>query len=106
MIVVPGCRILIRPFKVEENDEIVRSAKKFGIVLTEQDERKHQTKVDKGVVMAIGPKASEEYTQGMRVGDTIGFTTYGGKFVRDLNSEEDMLIINDEDVICIFKEAK
>jgi co-chaperonin GroES (HSP10) len=106
MIEVPGCRILIRPFKVEENDKAFMAAKAAGIALPEMAERKLQSVIDKGTVLQIGPTASQDYVQGVSVGDQIGFTKFGGKFVRDLNSDEDLLIINDEDVICIFKADK
>lgn len=106
MIQVPGCRILIRPLKEEETNETAKRLKALGFELTENDKRKSQLNMDKGVVLQIGPKASEDYTSGMSVGDTVGFTKFGGKFVRDLNSEEDLLIVNDEDIICIFKENK
>lgn len=106
MIEVTGCRILVQPLTVEENDEVVRSAKRSGLVLLESDERKTRAHMDKGVVLQLGPRCSDEYVAGVRVGDTIGFTKFGGKFVRDFGSDVDVLVINDEDVICIFKESK
>jgi co-chaperonin GroES (HSP10) len=62
--------------------------------------------MDKGVVLAIGPAVDPDYSQGVSIGDTIGFSKFGGKFVRDIGSTEDLLVINDEDVVCIFKETK
>lgn len=104
MITVPGCRLLIKPLKVEENDKVFRQAKAAGLALPEMSERKLQSNIDKGVVLQIGPKASQDYIEGVKVGDLIGFTKFGGKFVQERDSDEDLLIINDEDVICIFKE--
>lgn len=106
MISVPGCRLLIKPFKVEENDRVFRAAKAAGIELPELSERKIQSTIDKGTVLQIGPTASREYIQGLEVGNLVGFTKFGGKFVRDIDSDEDLLVINDEDVICIFKGNK
>lgn len=106
MIEVPGCRILVRPLKLEEQDETMRKAKAVGIQFLDQDERKMKTTVDRGVVLKIGPKVSEDYTQGVEIGSTIGFAKFGGKFVTDINSTEELLVINDEDVICIFKDEK
>lgn len=106
MMIVPGCRILIRPLKEEEVDETTKRLKALGFELSEKDKRQGQLNMDKGVVLQIGPKASLDYIEGLEVGDKVGFTKFGGKFVRDLKSEEDLLIVNDEDIIVIFKEDK
>lgn len=102
-IQVPGCRILIRPVKVEETDKALKAAKQAGLFIPELSERKQQAAIDKGTVLQIGPTVNEDFTEGLSVGDCIGFTKYGGKFVTDPETEETLLIINDEDVICIFK---
>lgn len=106
MIVVTGCRILVRPLKEEEVDETVKRAKASGLIFLEQDERKQKTKMDRGVILQLGPKVNEDYVEGAKVGDTVGFAQYGGKFVTDPENKEDLLVINDEDVICVFKESK
>ena len=104
MIEVPGCRILVKPMKITEQDKVFARAAALGIEVPEQEKRKIQSTVDRGTVLQMGPQVADAYTQGVVVGSVIGFTKFGGKFVRDLDSEEDLLIINDEDVICIFKE--
>lgn len=106
MIQVPGCRLLIKPIKIEEHDKAFAAAKAMGLELPDQTKRQMQTVIDKGIVLQIGPNASQDYIQGVAEGDMIGFSKFGGKFVKDLNSDEDLLIINDEDVVCVFKETK
>ena len=106
MIKVPGPRILLKPIKLHEEDKVFASAKKYGIVISEQTERQEQTKIDKGIVLSIGPTAAKEYVQGVEVGDVVGFAKYGGKFVVDPVDEETYLVINDEDIVCIFKDHK
>lgn len=103
-IQVTGCRLLIKPLEIEELDPVVKAAKAMGIELTKNDERKQKIATEKGILLQIGPKASDEYLEGAEVGDTVGFTKYGGKFVTDKGSEEELLIINDEDIICVFKD--
>jgi co-chaperonin GroES (HSP10) len=44
--------------------------------------------------------------EGAKVGDTVGFAKFGGKFVTDPESKEELLVLNDEDIICVFKESK
>jgi co-chaperonin GroES (HSP10) len=106
MIIVPGCRLLVKPLTLEETDEKVKSAKAQGILLLEVDERKQKVNIDKGILLQIGPKASEDYIGGVKVGDTIGFAKFGGKFITDPETNEELLVINDEDLIVILKENK
>lgn len=103
MIKVVGCRILVEPFKIEEHDEAFAQAKKAGIVLLEQSERKEQTLIDKGTVLAIGPKCHEDYVGNLKAGDIIGYSKFGGKFIEDPADKKMYLVINDEDVICILE---
>lgn len=105
MIKVTGCRILVRPKSLEEHDKIRASAKKAGIALLDVTERKEEINVDQGTVLQIGSKCHEDYVGDLQVGDVIGYAKFGGKFFPDPDNEEkNLLIINDEDVICIFKE--
>lgn len=103
MITVTGCRILLKPFKIQEHDKVFASAQKAGIILSETSERKEQINVDKGQVLQIGPKAHEDYVGNIVVGDVVGFAKFGGKFVQDPVDDEVYLIVNDEDLICQFK---
>ena len=106
-IKVTGCRILVRPVKLEEHDKVRASAKAAGIALLEVSERKEQVNVDQGHVLQIGSRCHEDYVGDLAVGDRIGYAKFGGKFFPDPeNEDEHLLIINDEDVICIFKEDK
>jgi co-chaperonin GroES (HSP10) len=104
MIDVTGCRVLLKPFKIQEHDKVFASAKAAGIELPEFSERKEQVNVDKGTVLQIGPSAHTDYIGSVKVGDVVGFAKFGGKFVQDPTDDEVYLVINDEDVICVFKE--
>ena len=103
-ITVTGCRILVKPFKIQEHDKVFESAKNAGIILTEISERKEQINVDKGTVVQIGNKCHEDYVGALSVGDTIAYAKFGGKFVQEPGSEDVFLVINDEDVVAIFKD--
>lgn len=104
MIKVTGCRILVKPYKLQEHDKVYDSAKKAGIILTEVSERKEQVNIDKGIVLQVGTKCHEDYVGDLAVGDTIAYAKFGGKFITEPGSEELFLVINDEDVVAIFKE--
>lgn len=98
MIKVSGCRVLVKPYNLQQQDKVFASAKAAGIVLQEFSERKEQANVDKGVVIQIGAKCHEDYIGDVVAGDTIGFAKFGGKFVTDTDDTL-YLIINDEDVL-------
>ena len=105
MIKVTGCRILVKPFKIQEHDKVFDSAKKAGIILTEVSERKEQVNIDKGTVLQLGSKCHEDYVGELSVGDVIAYAKFGGKFITEPGKEDDIfLVINDEDVVAIFKE--
>ena len=103
-IKITGCRILVKPFKLQEHDKVFESAKKAGIILTEVSERKEQINVDKGTVLQIGSKCHEDYVGELAVGDTIAYAKFGGKFIQEPGSDEVYLVINDEDCVAIFKD--
>jgi len=105
MIIPAGCKILVKPFTMEEDDPIIKRWKALGGSINEDSERRQQVNIDKGVVLAIGPSVSQEYVKGLEVGDTIGFARFGGKYISEPNKpDEKLLILNDEDVICYFKD--
>lgn len=104
-IKVTGCRILIRPKSLVEHDEVYKKAKVAGIALPEMSQRKEEINVDQGTVLQIGSNCHEDYVGELEVGDVIGYAKFGGKFFPDPEDKtKNLLIINDEDVICIFKE--
>ena len=100
---VKGCRILLKPHTIEEVDPIYAKAKAAGIDIGEFTSRKEQANIDKGTVLQIGPQCHEDYVGDLTEGSVIGFAKFGGKFVKD--DGIDYLIINDEDVICVFGET-
>lgn len=101
-IEVTGCRILIRPFTTKE-DPVFAAARKAGLAILDRTERQEQVNVEKGEVLQIGPRASAEYIEGVNVGDVVGFAKFGGKFV-ETSPGDWLLVINDEDIICRFKD--
>jgi len=105
MIEVKGCRILIRPKSLEEHDKVRASAKAVGIQLLDTTERKEEINVDQGTVLQIGKQCHPDYVGDLVVGETIGYAKFGGKFFPDPDNEgKNLLVINDEDVICVFKD--
>jgi co-chaperonin GroES (HSP10) len=103
-IKVTGCRLLVKPFKITEQHKDYARAAAANIIIPEFSERKEQINVDKGTVLQVGPTCHEDYVGDVKVGDVIGYAKFGGKFIADPKDDEMYLVINDEDIICVFKE--
>lgn len=105
MLKAPGFRLIIKPDEVEE-DSVTKSARAMGIQFIEKDEDKLRERagVDKGIVIDVGQTAFVAYggDPWCAVGDHIAYARHAGKWVKDPDTEEALLIINDEDVVCIL----
>lgn len=105
-----GHRILIQPDKLDDIDPARKRAKAAGIeLLDERDESVLQRAgVDKGTVIAIGTTAFKDFggESWCSVGDYICYAKHAGKWVKDPETDENMLILNDEDVVCSLTKTK
>lgn len=106
MIKVLLHRVAIKQFDFNEWDEDRKKAKELGFVLPETEKGiRAQASVDIGTVEQIGPTAFKDFGGGepIKVGDVVGFVKNSGKLVKNpLKEDESLLVINDEDVTCIF----
>jgi len=103
-----GHRILVKPYKFDEVDEVSKKhlefLKQLEVVGTET---RNEASVDKGIVLSIGAQAWLEYGDGSpwcKVGDEIIFAKFSGKSVKD--GDEDLVLLNDEDVVAVTKDAQ
>lgn len=110
-VVAVGHRLVIKPYSIEEHDPIFAAARTAGIQLLEQNARREQVAVDRGTVLEIGPSAFTALNPPgadkpwCKVGDLIGYTRNAGKFITlDETNKTHVLVINDEDVVNVFKE--
>jgi len=100
-------RILIKQDKLEETNQDYLKMKSMGLVLPQNDDHKRaQAGVDTGTVVAVGGTAFRDFgtTSPIGVGDRIGYARFSGKFILDPVSQEEFVALNDEDVICLFKD--
>jgi co-chaperonin GroES (HSP10) len=104
-------RLVVKPVKLEEYDEVRAKAKELGFHIPDIEENKyHKTQIDQGTVLDIGPTAFRDYVQKynleipVKVGTLITYARHSGKLVKD--GDEEVVILNDDDVICIHSETK
>lgn len=97
-------RILVKPLKLDEIDKDFISAKAAGIIIPEKEKSREQAAVDKGIVVDIGSTAFKDFgtDSPIKIGDEVAFARYGGKTIKDSATEEDYVLLNDEDIIAIL----
>lgn len=103
----PGHRILIKPDSLVEVDPVFASAKKFGIEIAKKTERDEASIIDTGTVVQLGATAYNDYggrENWCKVGDKVSYTRHGGRMISNPDDvEESWLVLNDEDVIMVWR---
>lgn len=107
MIEVLLHRVAIKQFDFNEWDEGRKRAKELGFALPETEkEIRAKASVDIGTVEQLGPTAFKDFgvDPPVKVGDVVAFVKGSGKLVKNpLIESEEVLIVNDEDITCVFK---
>ncbi|MGO9374053.1 MAG: hypothetical protein ACLQBD_18420 [Syntrophobacteraceae bacterium] len=84
-----GCRILIQPDIVSD---------RYGSIYKPEEARqREQAAAVRGIVLGIGPKASPDYVEGLKVGDRAFYARYAG-FRTDENDPNSPILVNDSDI--------
>lgn len=99
MTIVPLMhRALVKPKQVETKTA-------SGIILTENLTRKEQAACDEGIILALGDTFGKDFGAEVipKVGDKVLFAKYAGKFIKD-DEGTDLVLLNDDDLIAIVKE--
>lgn len=112
-----GHRLTIRPDKPVDSEaaKTKELAAKSGIVIPDKIREdldsqftRERASVDQGTVLTIGKTAFRDFggDPWCEVGDYVAYARHSGKFVKDPDTDEDILVLNDEDIICrITKEV-
>lgn len=101
-----GFRILVKPDDLEKTHKV--EGTDIELALPDLDERLKMNAQIKGTVLAIGPKAykpfSNDYTgePWIKPGDRIYYARHAGKFIKDPVTEEELLLLNDDDVTAVM----
>ena len=101
----PLHRIAIKPFDFDEWDHARKRLKELGWATPNTEEHQRaKASVDMGTVLEIGPTAFNGLGEcPVVVGDIIAYVKNCGKFVEDPYSHQEIYVINDEDVVMVFK---
>jgi len=91
-------RALVKPKQVETKTA-------SGIILTETLTRKEQAACDEGIILSLGDTFGKDFGAEVipKVGDKVLFAKYAGKFIKD-DEGTDLVLLNDDDLIAIVKE--
>lgn len=87
-------RVLVKRFKAQTS--------KGGIILPDTA----QEKPKEGEVVAVGPGIRDEegkvHPLAVKVGDRVLFSSYAGTEIKDKSSEEEYLIMSEEDILGVL----
>jgi co-chaperonin GroES (HSP10) len=102
-------RLVVKPVDLVVYDEVRAKMKELGFEEAVTEETKyHKTQVDQGTVLDVGPTAFRDYVQKynleipIKVGMTVTYARHSGKTVKDPESGEEVVILNDEDILCFY----
>lgn len=94
-----GHRVLVKPYEIKKESD--------GGIIIVQDEDREFAAQEYGTIVDVGPDAWKgfEGEPWASVGDNIIYSRYGGKIVREPNSKDKYVILNDEDVLAILEKV-
>jgi co-chaperonin GroES (HSP10) len=115
MIVPMTYKVLVKPDDLDV-DPVYKNAQKAGLVIPDSEAREiAKMALDTGVVVALGSTAFRAYAQeagvapeeiSPKVGDRVGYAKYAGKLQVDPETQEKFLILADEDINCVIRNAE
>lgn len=92
-------RILIKPIELEKEHDAgggIKLALAYG-----DNEKRHEAARIEGHIVSMGETADVP----CKVGDHVVFAKYAGLYVNDPETDEEYVLINDEDILCIVRKG-
>jgi co-chaperonin GroES (HSP10) len=108
MIQVLGHRVLIKALELEQVDEAMAAAKRMGLVIPNGDDNlMRRNAVDRGTIVQVGETAYQDFggKQWCSSGDEVYFSKYAGKYLKDPYTQEEFVLVNDEDVLAVISKG-
>ena len=97
MIIPAGYRVLVRADAIETESD-------GGIILI-QDEKLERAAQTNGTLVRIGGSAWDGEKPWAEVGDRVTYIRHSGKPIIDPETNEEFVIINDQDILSIIVEG-
>lgn len=102
---VLGPRLLVKPHKLEDVDDIYKKIKAAGLHIPDfTEKRREEAAIDQGVVISVGELAWKDWNDGtpwVKEGDEVMWARHAGRIVKfDEKTGDRLIILNDEDIIC------
>lgn len=105
-------RLVVKPVELEVYDEVAVRLKAAGLERGTTSETKYlHTQIDQGTVVDVGPTAFLDYVKKhnldipVKLGDLVTYARHSGKVVKDPSTDTDVVILNDDDILCIYQES-
>lgn len=114
---VPAHRVLIKLAGIDEalNVKVSEDLKKLGFQVAHESGQEEfvVSATERGTVAQIGPMAwkhpdygygTPDWQPWCKVGDTVMYGKYAGKVVKDTDTGDNYMVINDDDIILVIEE--
>lgn len=102
MLEVLGHRVLVKPDPIEEKTS-------SGLIISYGDkELLHKRAMDRGTLVGVGPNAWKAFDDGQawaNAGDKVYYAKHAGKILTDPDTDEEYVLLNDEDIQCRIVEG-
>lgn len=111
-----GHKVLLRQDAIEEKVTLAEGIE-FEIISDERTKKLERASLQTGTIVAIGPDAWKAWRQidengiernGLpwaKVGEKVSYAKFGGAFITDPYTEEEFVLLNDEDLHCGIEEG-
>lgn len=107
MVEVTLHRILLKPDELKREHEVEGTGIKIALAASADLEARMEASIQQGYIVSVGPTAFKDHgvpeDQLPKVGDFVLWAKYAGVGVINPETEEKLVILNDEDVLCILK---
>lgn len=117
MIQITLDRVLVRPDELKREHKVEGSNISLVLAAPAQEEARQEAGIRQGYIVSIGPTAYTEVSRALegrevpedarpKVNDFVLWARYSGVGVEDPETGEKLVILNDEDVLCILKRGE
>lgn len=102
MIKVLLDRVLVKPIELKNEHAVEGTDIKLALV--DPNENRTAASRIEGTIVDIGPTAYRDLCGDppIKKGDYVVFAKYAGFFVKDPETGEELVLLNDEDVLCVI----